>query len=95
MLQQSDQQYYDWDNGSDTSEWSGVSVDSNGRITGLHIENRGISGELPTTLGDISHLEYLHATSNGFVGENVTEAFMVTISKYNKVKGIRLRPVYE
>lgn len=60
---------YDWDKGSDTSEWSGVSLDSEDRILGLNVANRNLSGELPAALGEISNLEYLHATSNLFTGE--------------------------
>lgn len=60
---------FDWDKGSDASEWSGVSLDSDDRILGLNISHRNLSGDLPVTLGEISNLEYFHATSNYFTGE--------------------------
>lgn len=70
MLPQLDRQSsYDPDEGSDTSDWSGVSVNKHDRITALNVANRGLSGELPATLGDVSQLEHLHATSNCFAGE--------------------------
>ncbi|CAM9858960.1 unnamed protein product, partial [Ectocarpus sp. 8 AP-2014] len=53
---------------SGRSEWSGVSVDSDDRIIVLNVANRGLSGELPAALFEISNLEYLHATSNLFTG---------------------------
>lgn len=59
----------DWDERSDTSGWSGVSFDAEDRILGLNVDNRNLSGELPAALGEISKLEYLHATSNLFTGE--------------------------
>ncbi|CAM9184268.1 unnamed protein product, partial [Laminaria digitata] len=55
--------------GSDTSDWSGVSVNKHGRTTAVDVANRGLSGELPAALGDVSYLEHLHATSNCFAGE--------------------------
>lgn len=70
LLPQLDQQSsYGLGEGSDTSDWSGVSVNKYGRITALNVANRGLSGELPAALGDVSHLEHLHATSNCFAGE--------------------------
>lgn len=60
---------FDWDKGSDASEWSGVSLDSEDRIMGLNVPHKNLSGELPAALGELSNLEYLHATSNLFTGE--------------------------
>eukprot|EP00903_Cladosiphon_okamuranus_P011957 g11230.t1 len=58
----------DWDERSDVSEWSGVSLDTEDRILGLNVANSNLSGELPAALGEISKLQYLHATSNLFTG---------------------------
>lgn len=70
LLPQLDKQSsYDLDEGTDTSDWSGVSVNKHDRITALNMANRGLSGELPASLGDVSYLEHLHATSNCFAGE--------------------------
>lgn len=60
---------YGFDDGSDASDWSGVSVNTQDRITAVNVANRGLSGELPAALGDVSCLEQLHATSNLFDGE--------------------------
>ena len=59
---------FDWDERSDTSEWSGISLDNEDRILGLNVANRNLSGELPAALGEISNLEYIHAASNSFTG---------------------------
>lgn len=67
LLDRSDS--FDWDKGSDASGWSGVSLDSEDRILGLNVAHRHLTGELPAALGDISNLEYLHATSNVFIGD--------------------------
>eukprot|EP00904_Undaria_pinnatifida_P004223 jgi/Undpi1/13801/HiC_scaffold_9.g03452.m1 len=59
---------YGFDDVSETSDWSGVSVNTQDRITALNVANKDLSGELPAALGDVSCLEQLHATSNSFVG---------------------------
>lgn len=71
----------DWDERSDTSEWSGVSLDTEERILGLNVASRNLSGELPAALGEISKLEYLHATSNLFSGEPVEIASLFNSSE--------------
>lgn len=62
---------YGFDDVSETSDWSGVSVNTQDRITALNVANKDLSGELPAALGDVSCLEQLHATSNSFVGETL------------------------
>lgn len=46
-------------------------MNNQNRITGLDITNGNLLGELPATLGEMSYLEYLHATSNHFTGKPV------------------------
>lgn len=64
---------FDWDERSDTSEWSGISLDNEDRILGLNVANRNLSGELPAALGEISNLEYIHAASNLFTGGGIED----------------------
>lgn len=69
ILQESATHPYHWDSDSEVSDWTGVFVDVNDRITGLNLANGNLSGELPDTLGKIACLEYLHATSNSLTGK--------------------------
>lgn len=44
-------------------------MDSEERVEGLDFTYGDLSGELPATLGMMSHLRYLHASCNQFVGK--------------------------
>lgn len=63
------------DQQSDPLLWSScVSVDEYDRVTGLNLTNRHLSGEIPTSLGKMSHLLHLNATSNALTGKFVPNA---------------------
>ena len=51
------------------SEWHGLDTDANGRVTGLRLENNGLSGEIPAELGDLTNLISLRLYSNSLSGE--------------------------
>jgi Leucine-rich repeat (LRR) protein len=44
-----------WDLNNDVSSWNGVSV-SNGRVTGLSLYNRNLTGSIPSEIGDLTAL---------------------------------------
>lgn len=91
LLPQLDQQSsYGLGEGSETSDWSGVSANKQGRITALDVTNRGLSGELPAALGDVSHLEHLHATSNCFDGEPLLRSYDSMLRNWV----VRYKPVF-
>ena len=49
------------------SEWTGVEV-NNGRVEGLGLANRGVSGVVPAVIGDLSALVELDLSGNGLSG---------------------------
>ena len=51
------------------SEWSGVTTDDNGRVTGLSLTDNGLTGEIPPELGRLSNLTELVLYGNQLTGE--------------------------
>ena len=49
-------------------KWHGVTTDANGRVTKLHLSNRGLTGTVPPELGRLSRLEELYLWSNQLTG---------------------------
>ena len=49
-------------------EWYGVISDASGRVTGLVLDWNGLTGEIPTRLGNLSNLEILALHSNRLTG---------------------------
>ena len=58
-----------WLEGVDLSGWHGVETDSVGRVSGLDLSGNGLSGELPSELGDLVGLEALNLADNDLFGE--------------------------
>ena len=59
-----------WDTGLAITDWEGVTVsDSPGRVTILDISHRGLSGEIPAGLEDLTQLRELHLCCNDLTGE--------------------------
>ncbi len=50
-------------------EWYGVTTDDNGRVIRLNLFRNGVSGELPSELGDLTKLEWLGFYDNNLSGE--------------------------
>ena len=50
------------------NEWFGVTTDGNGRVIRLHLFRNGVSGELPSSLGDLTYLESLGFYDNELSG---------------------------
>ena len=49
-------------------QWYGVEVDSNGRVTALDLNDNGLSGAIPTSLGDLTELSTLVLSANRLTG---------------------------
>ena len=49
-------------------EWHGVTTDTSGRVTGLSLNRNGLTGEVPSQLGNLTNLETLSLNFNEFTG---------------------------
>ena len=49
-------------------EWYGVTTNNDGRVTRLMLNDNGLSGTLPTSLGDLKNLEWLNLGNNELSG---------------------------
>ncbi|CAI7758865.1 unnamed protein product [Closterium sp. NIES-53] len=58
-----------WQEGGDCSQADGLTCDSNGMITSMVLDDMGLSGSLPTSLGSFINLSYLSLWSNSLTGE--------------------------
>ena len=57
-----------WGSDAPLSDWHGVSVNAEGRVTGLRLERNNLTGTLPGDLGDLAALEDLGLSSNQLHG---------------------------
>ena len=57
-----------WISGADLGDWYGVTVDAQGRVTGLSLANNGLRGPLPGELGLVGQLAELHLAVNDLSG---------------------------
>jgi len=58
-----------WKSALPLGEWYGVTTDFDGRVTQLSLSNNGLSGALPTELGNLERLQRLHLNDNALRGE--------------------------
>ena len=49
--------------------WHGVSTDTSGRVLWLGLTDNGLTGEIPSELGNLANLEWLYLYYNGLTGE--------------------------
>ena len=57
-----------WKTTATLDTWHGVTTDSTGRVTGLNLNNNGLTGQLPAALGDLTALETLYMSQNRLTG---------------------------
>ena len=63
-----------WEGATAITSWDGVTVDGTpGRVTGLSLRNRGLTGEIPSALGDLAALVELNLSVNRLTGAIPTE----------------------
>ena len=67
-----------WTSDEPLSSWSGVTTNSDGRVTRLLLNDNGLDGTLPTALGDLSELEKLDLQDNALSGALPSELANLT-----------------
>ena len=67
-----------WNSDDLLSTWHGVATDSDGRVSELDLNGNGLTGALPSELGDLDRLEHLDLGDNGLSGALPTEVADLT-----------------
>ncbi|QIP16608.1 hypothetical protein G8759_30195 [Spirosoma aureum] len=57
-----------WMSGCSPCNWFGVTCDNNGRVVSLDLKSNQLSGTLPASLSELTHLKYLDLSENGLPG---------------------------
>ena len=71
-----------WLTNEPLNDWAGVTADVNDRVKILFIENNGLSGPIPASLGQLTALEQLGLTSNELTGPIPTELGQLTALQF-------------
>lgn len=69
-----------WDLVSSVSTWYGVEI-SNGRVVGLNLADNNLKGELPSSIGDLQHLQTLALFNNEIKGNLPDAVFEIATLK--------------
>ena len=59
---------WNWLTDAPLGEWHGVSTDASGRVQALELIKNGLTGEIPSDLGNLANLEILYLYDNGLTG---------------------------
>ena len=57
-----------WLSGNTIGKWHGIAADSLGRVSQLDLARNGLTGELPTDLGDLANMTVLRIGGNALTG---------------------------
>ena len=57
-----------WNTDAPLDEWAGVSANSEGRATGLELQNNNLQGDLTSVVSELTELEVLNLRNNGIGG---------------------------
>ena len=69
---------------SDTEAWPGVTADKYGVVTKIDLNNNGLTGEIPSEIGDLCFLQDINMSGNNITGGIPKEvAKITTLTKFN------------
>ena len=57
-----------WASGRPLDDWHGVDADAAGRVTGIHLNDNGLTGRIPPDLGGLKALSWLNLANNRLDG---------------------------
>ena len=57
-----------WKTTAPIEDWYGITTDAEGRVTELRLSDNGLTGSIPTRLGDLDRLQWLDLSSNELTG---------------------------
>ena len=67
-----------WLSNEPLSEWRGVGINDDGRVTDLDLANNQLTGEIPAELGQLTQLQFLNLGGNQLTGEIPAELAQLT-----------------
>ena len=74
-----------WLTDAPLGEWTGVNTDGSGRVVGLRLSYRGLSGPIPADLGSLANLQWLYLSGNDLSGSIPAE-----LGTLSSLKGLAL-----
>lgn len=57
-----------WGTDVSVNQWYGVTCDENGKVTQLRLSGNGLTGSIPTVIGELSHLKEIDLQNNNISG---------------------------
>ena len=79
-----------WGSDEPIGTWQGVTTDDEGRVTELELFGLGLSGSIPTELGQLTNLQTLYLGQNQLSGSIPTELAQLTNLRYLDLFGNQL-----
>lgn len=69
-----------WDQDKPMSQWHGVTIEE-GKVVGLDLSNNNLTGNIPMTIGNLKHLQFLDLSNNSLEGK-----IPVELRKFDSLK---------
>ncbi len=81
-----------WGDGNPDNSWHGVEVNADGRVVRLDLQDNGLSGQLPASIGDLTALEYLNVKQNALQGTIPSSVGNLSQLRYLLLSGVAEEP---
>ena len=77
-----------WDMKSPVTEWAGVSLNNDGYVTAISLEDNNINGSLPLSLSKLPFLSYINLEKNSLKGNLYMKSFGGRLYSYDMEKSM-------